>query len=203
MGTRNLTIVKSDNKYVVAQYGQWDGYPEGNGVVLYNFVKDKYNVDMLKENICRCNYIDEKKYEQMIKNVDEKSFLKEYPQFSRNTGADILSLIISSEEDSINLFDTIDFIADSLFCEWAYVIDLDTNTFEVFKGFNKTELKENDRFFEFEDKSEREYHPCREVMSWKFDDLPDTEEDFLKLVDVDEDEQMKIDFTELNDDDKV
>jgi len=29
MGTRNLTIVTSNGKTKVAQYGQWDGYPGG------------------------------------------------------------------------------------------------------------------------------------------------------------------------------
>lgn len=31
MGTRNLTAVYIDGEYKVAQYGQWDGYPEGPG----------------------------------------------------------------------------------------------------------------------------------------------------------------------------
>lgn len=31
MGTRNLTAVYLDGQYKVAQYGQWDGYPEGQG----------------------------------------------------------------------------------------------------------------------------------------------------------------------------
>lgn len=29
------------------------------------------------------------------------------------------------------------FVQDSLFCEWAYVLDLDTMTFEVYRGFQK------------------------------------------------------------------
>ena len=31
MGTRHLIIVKSEGKTKVAQYGQWDGYPTGQG----------------------------------------------------------------------------------------------------------------------------------------------------------------------------
>lgn len=31
MGTRNLTCVVLDGEFKVAQYGQWDGYPEGSG----------------------------------------------------------------------------------------------------------------------------------------------------------------------------
>lgn len=39
MGTRNLTIVHSNGEYKVAQYGQWDGYPEGLGVQLLKYLK--------------------------------------------------------------------------------------------------------------------------------------------------------------------
>ena len=39
MGTRNLTIVHSNGEYKVAQYGQWDGYPEGLGCQLLKYLK--------------------------------------------------------------------------------------------------------------------------------------------------------------------
>lgn len=35
------------------------------------------------------------------------------------------------------MIDNHDFLADSLFCEWAYIVNLDDSTFEVYKGFNQ------------------------------------------------------------------
>lgn len=39
MGTRNLTAVYLDGEYRIAQYGQWDGYPEGQGMTALNFLR--------------------------------------------------------------------------------------------------------------------------------------------------------------------
>jgi hypothetical protein len=35
------------------------------------------------------------------------------------------------------MIDSANFIEDSLFCEWAYIINLDTNVLEVYEGFQK------------------------------------------------------------------
>lgn len=39
--------------------------------------------------------------------------------------------------DLEHMIDSQDFLSDSLFCEWAYIINLDTDTLEAYKGFNK------------------------------------------------------------------
>ena len=41
--------------------------------------------------------------------------------------------------------DNLDFAQDSLFCEWAYVVDLDAGVLEVYKGF-QTEPHDHGRF---------------------------------------------------------
>lgn len=35
--------------------------------------------------------------------------------------------------------DSKEFLSDSLFCEWAYIINFDEEVFEIYKGFNKDE----------------------------------------------------------------
>lgn len=48
MGTRHLTCVVKNNEYKVAQYGQWDGYPSGQGVNILNFLKEMSQEKFLK-----------------------------------------------------------------------------------------------------------------------------------------------------------
>jgi hypothetical protein len=38
MGTRHLIAAKIDGVYKLAQYGQWDGYPDGQGVAVLDFL---------------------------------------------------------------------------------------------------------------------------------------------------------------------
>lgn len=47
MGTRNTTRIYFNNELRVAQYGQWDGYPSGQGKDFMNFCASKYNMKAL------------------------------------------------------------------------------------------------------------------------------------------------------------
>lgn len=41
MGTRHLTVMQNyKGEEIVVMYGQWDGYPEGHGQELVDFLKD-------------------------------------------------------------------------------------------------------------------------------------------------------------------
>lgn len=57
MGTRNLTAVYLDGQYKVAQYGQWDGYPEGQGITVLTFLRDKMDLELFKEALRNSSYI--------------------------------------------------------------------------------------------------------------------------------------------------
>ena len=48
MGTRNLTAVMIDGEYKVAQYGQWDGYPSGQGLTCLHFLRETMDEDKFK-----------------------------------------------------------------------------------------------------------------------------------------------------------
>lgn len=186
MGTRHLIAVVKDNEYKVAQYGQWDGYPEGQGTNVLNFLKNN-NLNKFKEQVKKCEFITDdnfftRAYEKLnikpingfITNEDSKKFKAKYPQLDRDMSSDILNFIMNN--DNVILQNCIDFAKDSLFCEWGYVIDLDKNTFEVYEGFNKLPLSESERFYNM--KGERDYHPIKHVISFNLNSLP-TKEKFL------------------------
>lgn len=194
MGTRHMIAVVNEGKYRVAQYGQWDGYPSGQGVNILKFLING-NVDALKTNSLKCSFISESNYTDLVKDYENSvsEFFKQYPQFNRDTGSDILELVANADS-GLQLWDDYKFAADSLFCEWAYVIDFDKNTFEVYEGFNQQSLSPNERFFglfcEQNVIRKEPYYPVKHKATFSLSDLPTEEEFLLKTEppDADEDE---------------
>ena len=172
MGTRNLTCVKINGEYKVAQYGQWDGYPEGQGKTILAFLH-QMNTEHFKERIKACRWATDEEVDEIYKPYREcdeyGAFSKDYPNLTRDTGGEILAFIDGSEGEVL-LCNQLAFAADSLFCEWCYVIDFDENTFEVFKGFNQDALDEQQRFAYLS--TNKEYEPVRFVISYELNCLP-------------------------------
>ncbi len=173
MGTRHLIKVKKDGKVKVAQYGQWDGYPDGQGLEIFRFLKNKIKVEELKLKLDKCRFLD--------KEGKDKEFLDEYDKnapewynepdnrtpeqifffttfISRDLGSKILDNIISSDEKEILLMEEKD---PEDWCEGFFTIDLDKMTYKI------------------------KYHGQKEVFD--INDLPD-EEDFLNKFKEDEDD---------------
>lgn len=190
MGTRNLTMVISNKETKVAQYGQWDGYPSGQGATALNFLLNT-NITEFKEKLNRVHFINDEKQKEIDEwlksigsengwlNMEQSSqYQKKYPLLTRDNGAGVLQLIMDSTEDELWLHDQSEFAADSLFCEWAYVIDLDKGYFEVYEGFQKKPLGKTQRFKHLESDGS-EYYPVRMIKKYDLDNLP-TEEQFLE-----------------------
>lgn len=189
MGTRHLTAVMKDNEYKVAQYGQWDGYPSGQGVDILNFLHSLRENIYSKQFLAKLDgltFITDGEIDEINKRIESEkisNWQSIWPELSRDTGGKILELIMNAESP-MKLRNGIDFAADSLFCEYAYVIDFDKKTFEVFQGFNQDPLQETDRFYGYiRDGRQNEYHPVRLIRSYQLDLLP-TPEAFLADLDV-------------------
>src|SRR5690606_22016066 len=105
-------------------------------------------------------------------------FKKKYPEWHRDTGAKVLDLIVDRRPLPKLRLDTA-FGFDSLFCEWAYVIDCDNDRLEVYAGFNKTPTPDDSRWTSSKMPYKKyEYHPVRLLKTYDFDKLPATEEEF-------------------------
>lgn len=153
MGTRNITKVVKDGKTVVAQYGQWDGYPEYSGRVALEFLSDPENVKALFDNVDKCWQATDEDFSNMMKSINvedefmtmeqSEMFATLYPSMTRNTGVGILEVIANAPDGVILHLDT-DFEDDSLFCEGIYTIDFDCDTFKTyFNGYEATYLLSN------------------------------------------------------------
>lgn len=185
MGTRNLTMVIESGATKIAQYGQWDGYPEGQGVEALRFLRATGRIEKLRKRLPSVKWVEEEevtKYLESIGSEDgwvdsrQSSLLnKEYPYLSRNHGAGILTMITSSVGE-VKLRDRSDFANNSLFNEWTYVIDLDKETFEVYSGFSQAPVSSENRFQGGPNKGG--YYPVRLIKEYDLNDLP-TEEEFI------------------------
>ena len=165
MGTRHLTVVIKDNEIKLSQYGQWDGYFTYSGTKFLEFVKEnlqskskkkqKYRIETFGEKIDTLKKVDEKTYQEFIAIKDKYGFDNTlnksqfaipfdimFPQFSRDTGVEILDIIMKIHAYMFNpnyKFPVIlDF--DGVGCtEFVNVINLDTQeiymlTSHEFKG---------------------------------------------------------------------
>jgi hypothetical protein len=74
--------------------------------------------------------------------------------------------------------DSSDFPTDSLYAEYGYVIDLDEQVFEVYRGFQKVRHSAG-RFADRRGSDDSTgYFPCARVQHWTFSALP-TEDEFV------------------------
>lgn len=173
MGTRGLTIVVSEGRHRIAQYGQWDHHPVGVGETVLKFCRKFLSTpearDAFRKKLTTCRFGTQEEFEADGAVLGE-DFVRKYPTLDRDMGGYVLEHVMSVPGEHI-LRDSLDFAGDSLFCEWVYVVDLDAETFEVFKGFNEKPLGPEDRFVDL-DRPSPKYHPVRLIERFSLSDLP-------------------------------
>lgn len=187
MGTRNLACVVKDGQYKLARYSQWDGYPEGQGMGILSFLRNAFNRPQFEAGLAKIKEVTDSQLKQMwtacgadpncdlvTMEVAEK-FKVEHPELSRDPAHQVILQGIQDGKVEWSNPD-LNFAANSLFCEWCYVIDLDKNTFEIYKGFNQSPLDPSERFanLPLRDKAGNgdQYYPVRFVKKYSLRRLP-------------------------------
>jgi hypothetical protein len=206
MGTRHLIMVMHEGEYKVAQYGQFDGYPSCRGVAVLDVLRGT-TPDQLRE---RMAYVEPltllgmyKLQQQQDKYIERKTkeyqkaaepnprdkaateWFAKHPELSRGYCEEILTKILDNKANlHLPIKLDIEFAADSLFCEWAYVIDLDKNKLEVYEGYNKKQLGKTARFAFLNHLRDEAagYHPIAKVTEFDLNKLP-SNEDFIRVAD--------------------
>ncbi len=190
MSTRGLTGFIADGKWY-AMYNHGDSYPEWLGMRVLEFCKQVQDWDALKENVLSVelvsNEIDPTReqvelYEGYHYNPNEAILGHE-----KQESPDWYWLLRSLQGEGIlyeiekgNLKHIIDnhrFIGDSLFCEWAYIIDLDEMELKVYKGFNEEEYPDtplpDDIPSDFKCDMEEKFYPCKMLYAYSLYKLPE------------------------------
>lgn len=195
MSTRGLVAIQMDGEYKLASYNHSDSYPRCLGVELLKFLrelKDDRKLEMFKENLNKVKKISSDEADKLEQDCAKvgKSPYDIYPGLLLSV-PEILELIRDMDDETdgeLIVCDDLSFAADGLFCEWTYVIDFDENTFEVFKGGEKTPLEEFERFYDVEQKrlavnpDNMGYYGVKFLTSWHLDELPN-EDEFLSRID--------------------
>ena len=163
MGTRGAIGFKYDGKRLLA-YNHFDSYPEELGVQMLAYATDsctepaqqeaiKQRLDQLVQ-VQEGDQSDEEQIEQLKRagvagpervssGMDWYAWLRDF----QGRPDEYLRVGFWPENN--------DFIDDHLFCEWAYVIDLDERKFEIYRGsssalgrYDLHDLPDRDQFLE-------------------------------------------------------
>jgi len=186
MGTRGSFGVVSGENNLKVSYNHFDSYPEVLGLNIMNDIKrilSEHGLEKFKEKAASLQLVNEDKI------PTEKDFkrLKEFTDLSVSSGEknDWYSLLRDLQGDLYNtlgtgvMIDGADFLQDSLFCEFAYIADVDKEVLEVlevFRGFQQVPDPDS----RFGTEAEGDYYPVKFVLSIPFDNI--VSEDVDELV---------------------
>lgn len=184
MGTRGFVGFVSGGQTKVA-YNHFDSYPSGLGITVLDWLSVIDFTEAAAQALAlRVVDSEDKPTPEDVEQLSEHLNLgvggghpdgvPSWYQLLRGTqGSPSLMLGAGVIEDASG------FPGDSLFAEYGYVVDFDTQVFEAYVGFQK-EPHTAGRFANMEpkDKVTGLYYPVRLIGSWPLSDLP-SGDDFL------------------------
>jgi hypothetical protein len=199
MGTRGFMGLVIDGQAKIG-YVHWDSYPEGLGASTLDALRTLLLADSGDQVATLARRLEvvspetkpsreqqERLADYADMNVSTKS-LDEWYVLLRRTHGDLVATLKAGYVE-----DASEFPYSSLFCEWGYLIDFDTKTFEAYRGFQH-EPHTLGRFATGTDPDRtkllgHDYYPCALVGMWTFDNLPETDAFVRALEENDQDEE--------------
>ena len=149
MGTRGAYGLRKDGEDKIT-YNHSDSYPGSLGAAIAGFIRTT-SVGEMKKIFDKLIMVDDgdspaprtaKLYlESLNSSVGGGPKLTWYNYLRGGQG----NLSFYKDKKHIHMIDSHEFIKDSLFCEYAYIINLDTEHLEFYTGFNKN-INANGRY---------------------------------------------------------
>jgi hypothetical protein len=128
MGTRHLICLYYNGRVVVAQYGGHDGYPSHTGRQIMDSLSNARYVQRLRANV------------HLVRHRDPNGDYSSWPGSSidEKAGISVLDDIAYADGSRplLHKFE-LEFASDGGFCEWVYLVDLDTEVLEVYAGVSE------------------------------------------------------------------
>ena len=187
MSTRGLYGIRK-NGVDKCTYNHSDSYPSWLGRKVLNFCANN-TIENLEKFFNKIELVDEssKPTEEQIKKCVEAGYyngvvstksVDDWYCLLRNLQGNFdeyQDLIDNDEVKTIFMTDGISFIKDSLFCEYAYIINLDDEVLEFYEGFQK-EAQKGNRYGETEEDG---YYPCKLVFTISLDEIIEADIDSM------------------------
>jgi hypothetical protein len=173
MSTNGAVGFRLNNEDKIS-YNHCDSYPDGLGVDVVEFIlKNIDNIEKLKQKVSKIKLV------QKTDTPTEK-IIKKLEKYSNFTVGDLSRYdwygLLREAQGDLNAYckggymlDNKDFIKDSLFCEYAYVVNLDENVLECYLGWQKT--PDGKSRYQCEKPSPEGYYHCKLLKSIPFDKL--------------------------------
>lgn len=177
MSTRGL-IGFYKNGQTKVTYNHSDSYPSGLGINILNELR-QYTIGIINTTFKKIILVDANNYITKDTILKYRQYLYVHVNNSQTTWYDYLHATQGTLKPYLDwqifhMIDNQNFIKDSLFCEWAYIVNLKTKRLEVWQGCQTVE--NNNRY---NVKTDDEYKSCKLLISFPLNDLP-TNEKFLK-----------------------
>lgn len=123
MGTRHRqAVITKEGEMKIQQYGQWDGYPDGQGKDILNYLRNG-NLDKYQENLNKVPLINDEQIDEVNK---DSNWTKNYPYLSRDCGSNIHQMI---EDGDVKFVQHTDLEECEKWCEGFYTIDFQKGVF--------------------------------------------------------------------------
>lgn len=183
MSTRGAIGIRSNGKDFIG-YNHFDSYPSGLGLTVLADCRKlaKLAPATIRRKLAKLKLVTS----AMVPSIDDQKALAKWTdlEVSGRSKQDWYCLTRKAQGSILETFrcgyvvGNAQFLADSLFCEWAYIVNFDDRTLEVYKGFNPSPRAKG-RYAALQRERGGEYYGVALVKTYPLDNLP-TDDKFLK-----------------------